>query len=364
MKIHVVQKDETLWKIAQKYGVDFDQLIAANQQLADPNMIMPGMKIKIPASTNKQQSDKQQQTPPKKEMTQTQEDKSSDKKKPTNQILPEIKEDEEKKWEPLKKELPSLPMNFNKQPSEKEPKLQPMVPQMNQQKLQQMPQQQQPSNDLKWLQFTSNNFETNIQQPMHPVSEKPQQQPEQPSLTKPVQQQQMPHMIPQAPCYSTDGIPYGYGHMQPMPYQGGYPFPDNFNPQQMPQNQMMPQMQQQMPQNQMMPQMQQQMPQEQMMPQMQQQMPQEQMMPQMQQQWTAQPMWPQMLPGGPQQGWQQPLMNPQQLHVPQPGAPGYPMVPLPPQGFGMGGNMYPNYQGPQHPYGKQQNDCGCGRREE
>jgi spore coat assembly protein SafA len=50
LRIHIVQKGDTLWKIAQKYGVDFQELLKLNSHLPDPNMIMPGMKIKIPAS--------------------------------------------------------------------------------------------------------------------------------------------------------------------------------------------------------------------------------------------------------------------------------------------------------------------------
>ncbi|WP_062355505.1 SafA/ExsA family spore coat assembly protein [Bacillus kwashiorkori] len=51
MKIHIVQKGDTLWKIAQKYGVNFEQLKSANTQLSNPDMLMPGMKIKIPTSS-------------------------------------------------------------------------------------------------------------------------------------------------------------------------------------------------------------------------------------------------------------------------------------------------------------------------
>ncbi|WP_332694217.1 SafA/ExsA family spore coat assembly protein [Halalkalibacter lacteus] len=51
MKIHIVQKGDTLWKLAQKYGVNFEQLKAANTQLSNPDMIMPGMKIKIPTGS-------------------------------------------------------------------------------------------------------------------------------------------------------------------------------------------------------------------------------------------------------------------------------------------------------------------------
>ncbi|AIE60881.1 SafA/ExsA family spore coat assembly protein [Bacillus methanolicus] len=48
MKIHIVQKGDTLWKIAKKYGVNFEELKKINSQLSNPDMIMPGMKIKIP----------------------------------------------------------------------------------------------------------------------------------------------------------------------------------------------------------------------------------------------------------------------------------------------------------------------------
>ncbi|WP_228275677.1 SafA/ExsA family spore coat assembly protein [Gracilibacillus oryzae] len=281
MKIHVVQENETLWTIAQKYGVDFEQLIAVNQQISDPDMIMPGMKIKIPSTSNKQD-----QAPSKKQQTIPKQDKQEvvpvEPTPPKNQIVPEIKEDEDKKWEPLKKELPSLPINFNKQqPPKKEQPMQPVMP------------QQEPSQDLKWLQFTSNmnNFETNIQ-PVQPKEEKYHQKPEshkpQQEMPKPHYPMQMPQVQPaqmQAPCYSQEGIPFGGGHMQPMHHMnpmGGYPFPDNFQPdvmgashQQMPMSNQAPFP---MPQSNMMPQ-QQPMPQAGFMPQ-QQSMPQNGFMPQ------------------------------------------------------------------------------------
>ncbi|WP_285853890.1 LysM peptidoglycan-binding domain-containing protein [Oceanobacillus luteolus] len=61
MKIHIVQKGDTLWEIAKKYGVDFEELIELNSHLASPDMIMPGMKIRIPTHTQKvKQGDKAQ----------------------------------------------------------------------------------------------------------------------------------------------------------------------------------------------------------------------------------------------------------------------------------------------------------------
>ncbi|OXM86833.1 LysM peptidoglycan-binding domain-containing protein [Paenibacillus rigui] len=50
MKIHMVKKGDTLYQIAQKYNVDLDALIALNTQIADPNVIDVGMKVKIPTN--------------------------------------------------------------------------------------------------------------------------------------------------------------------------------------------------------------------------------------------------------------------------------------------------------------------------
>lgn len=44
-----MQKGDTLWKIAQKYNVDFEELKSLNSHLSDPNTLMSGMKIKIPS---------------------------------------------------------------------------------------------------------------------------------------------------------------------------------------------------------------------------------------------------------------------------------------------------------------------------
>jgi len=69
MKIHIVQKGDTLWKISKKYGVNFEELKTINQQLVNHDMIMPGMKINIPSSSiTKPQKQAKKEFPVKKEM--------------------------------------------------------------------------------------------------------------------------------------------------------------------------------------------------------------------------------------------------------------------------------------------------------
>ncbi|MEC0247744.1 LysM peptidoglycan-binding domain-containing protein [Paenibacillus chitinolyticus] len=53
MKIHMVKKGDSLYKIAQKYNVDLDKLIEANPQIANPDQINVGEKVKIPGTPTK-----------------------------------------------------------------------------------------------------------------------------------------------------------------------------------------------------------------------------------------------------------------------------------------------------------------------
>lgn len=46
-RIHVVKYGDTLWRIAMRYGTTTRKLIGSNR-LANPNLIYPGMKIRIP----------------------------------------------------------------------------------------------------------------------------------------------------------------------------------------------------------------------------------------------------------------------------------------------------------------------------
>lgn len=48
MKIHIVKKGDTLYELSKKYGVPFEKIVDANPQLVDPNKLDIGIKIKIP----------------------------------------------------------------------------------------------------------------------------------------------------------------------------------------------------------------------------------------------------------------------------------------------------------------------------
>lgn len=48
MRTHIVQKGDTLWKIAKQYGIGFEELKRLNSHLANPDYIVPGMEIILP----------------------------------------------------------------------------------------------------------------------------------------------------------------------------------------------------------------------------------------------------------------------------------------------------------------------------
>ncbi|MFC7684547.1 LysM peptidoglycan-binding domain-containing protein [Ureibacillus sp. GCM10028918] len=67
MRIHIVQKGETLWRIAKQYGIGLDELKRLNTHLANPDYIVPGMEIFLPengAASPKSTMTKEQQTAP------------------------------------------------------------------------------------------------------------------------------------------------------------------------------------------------------------------------------------------------------------------------------------------------------------
>lgn len=54
---HTVQSGDSLWKIAVKYQVGVSELIVANPQIKNPNLIYPGQVVNIPVITVKAQED-------------------------------------------------------------------------------------------------------------------------------------------------------------------------------------------------------------------------------------------------------------------------------------------------------------------
>ncbi|SDQ46586.1 SafA/ExsA family spore coat assembly protein [Virgibacillus salinus] len=161
MKIHIVQKGDTLWEIAKNYGVDFEQVKQLNPQLSSPDMIMPGMKIKIP-STSK---------PVKKETMQMKETQKPTTQQPYKDTspkpIPVVKEDDEKKPKSLQ---PKTPM---------QPKMQPKMPM---QPMMQMPMMEQEMNN-----YTTINLP---EMPQYPIQEE-----------EPEKMQQMPMQQPMIPIY-------------------------------------------------------------------------------------------------------------------------------------------------------------------
>lgn len=50
-EVYIVQSGDSLYKIAARFGLTLQQLVAANPQIANPNLIFPGQTINIPAGT-------------------------------------------------------------------------------------------------------------------------------------------------------------------------------------------------------------------------------------------------------------------------------------------------------------------------
>ncbi|HET7522414.1 MAG TPA: LysM peptidoglycan-binding domain-containing protein [Bacillales bacterium] len=107
MKIHIVQKGETLSQIAEKSNVDLESLKKMNAQLTDPDQLMPGMKVKIPTGGVPVKKEKQVKTAGKKEILKKEkETKEKEKTKPAAKVSDE---------QALKKESPE-PVSAGEQP--------------------------------------------------------------------------------------------------------------------------------------------------------------------------------------------------------------------------------------------------------
>ncbi|GAB3050307.1 SafA/ExsA family spore coat assembly protein [Virgibacillus ainsalahensis] len=204
MKIHIVQKGDTLWEISKSYGVDFEQVKELNSHLSSPDMIMPGMKIKIPASSK---TVKKESMPikeaPKKEVKQPYKDMSP---KP----MPVLEEDDKEKPKAVKPEMPVQPL-----------------PQMPIQPIMEQEFQNYTTINLPEIPQVSEVKKEEHKKPKEPA-------PEQPKMKEqPLPQAEPMPMVPMCchiihPCYPPvpfqvmGHVPEGFGHPQP--------FNPNFHP--------------------------------------------------------------------------------------------------------------------------------------
>ncbi|GAF22082.1 hypothetical protein JCM19047_1817 [Bacillus sp. JCM 19047] len=57
---HTVQSGDTMWKIAVRYQIGVQEIIDANPQLSNPNVIYPGQTIQLPTQQSQEQSIEQE----------------------------------------------------------------------------------------------------------------------------------------------------------------------------------------------------------------------------------------------------------------------------------------------------------------
>ncbi|WP_328701016.1 SafA/ExsA family spore coat assembly protein [Aquibacillus kalidii] len=226
MKIHVVQKGETLWKIAQKYGVDFQELKKMNTQLSNPDMIMPGMKIKVPSTSKQvkkeQPIDKEMKKYPANQVKKEEPKTTHPYKDTTEKAMPVIKEDDKKKPSPVKKEIPMEPVELPKVPM-MEQHMEKYPTNIN---LPKAPHIEQTKYDVD-VDFDVNQTDIDVNQTdidlndyhTNPYPTQPIQQPVQ---YQPIQQPVMNYYQPMPHCMSASGIPYGYPQMNPVQTQPNY----------------------------------------------------------------------------------------------------------------------------------------------
>lgn len=240
MQTHIVVKGDTLWKISRNYGVSFEELKKVNAHLANPEYIVPGMKIFIPnskkmESTTHPYSDNR---PVKKEMVK-------------NEM---VKKEEVKIPQPINKTKmqPAVPIQ-PAQPIQQQPQLpkQHQKPQPQPPKQQQKPQPQQPPASYTFpfhmmpvpdidmtpspqgwrlMESTSihihnhiNNFDIEVEktpdsqptpQPVQPIPIQPT-----PQLTSPISEEPSPTFPTMYPCPPFQQFPY----MQHQADFGGCP---------------------------------------------------------------------------------------------------------------------------------------------
>ncbi|AIF45382.1 SafA/ExsA family spore coat assembly protein [Virgibacillus sp. SK37] len=215
MKIHIVQKGDTLWEISKKYGVDFEEVKKLNSHLSSPDMIMPGMKIKIPSSSKTVKKTQM----PKKEMHK--EKVKQPYKDVSPKPLPVIKEDDKEKKKMVKPEMPMKPLP--QMPKMPEIPTQPIV--------------QQPTFEQEFQNYTTINFP---EMPYYSHEHHESVSDESP-VDMPVAQPAPAHFIPMCchfvhPCYPSTPFPMmaNVASTPMMPMAGGMPM--HMQPQQQPQH--------------------------------------------------------------------------------------------------------------------------------
>ncbi len=194
LKIHIVQKGDTLWEIAKKYNVDFEEMKQINSQLSSPDMIMPGMKVKIPSSTKVVK--KESKVPKEKQKSHLEHPYKDISPKP----LPTIAEDDHKKPKEVKVEKPK--MDLSKKPE---------MPKME------MPQMPMPELQEHELQTTPNNYPEVQQEPQFPKGEMPLQ--DQQMMFQPIPVQ----IIPVCCCHMKNPCHAGAYHAHFSENMGGGP---------------------------------------------------------------------------------------------------------------------------------------------
>lgn len=100
--VHIVVKGDTLWKIARQYGIPFEDLKRVNAHLANPDYIVPGMKIFLPArkAEEKPGMNKKPDKKPGQQLPQEKPHQPLPQEKPTQPVKPPI---------PLPQEKPHVP---------------------------------------------------------------------------------------------------------------------------------------------------------------------------------------------------------------------------------------------------------------
>jgi len=240
LKIHIVQKGDTLWEISKQYGVDFEELKSINSQLSNPEMIMPGMKIKIPGQTKHVKSEqkhhsKNQMMPPKAQVT-----------PPKGQMTPPPKAVPAKEKpiieKPPLKAMPTVPAPII-QPDDIKP-IEPIQPVQPQMPIYQAPEMPKIEFDMTQNQIFQQAQQApqapimmpQLEQPKAPVQEQPAPQPViqiLPVYFYPIMQPTIPPVMPpqqhQSPCNPCAPIPSPYESYPVMPQMQAMPYHEQYH---------------------------------------------------------------------------------------------------------------------------------------